>query len=98
MYVRRFSVAFIAGCIIISVFVAYKSYQLASQSQQKIFILTNGKTLEAFAAEKKDNIPGEAKDRVKMFHHYFFTLYPNEKVIHANITKALYLAICLWFT
>ena len=27
-----------------------------------------------------------------MFHHYFFTLDPDEKVIQANITKALYLA------
>jgi conjugative transposon TraK protein len=91
-YVRMFSVAFIIGCIIISLFIAYKSYQLASQSQQKIFILANGKALEAFAADRKDNIPVEAKDHVKMFHHYFFTLDPDEKVIQANITKALYLA------
>jgi conjugative transposon TraK protein len=91
-YVRIFSVAFIAGSIIISLFIAYKSYQLASQSQQKIFILANGKALEAFAADRKDNIPVEAKDHVKMFHHYFFTLDPDEKVIQANITKALYLA------
>ena len=27
-----------------------------------------------------------------MFHSYFFTLDPDEKVIQANITKALYLA------
>jgi conjugative transposon TraK protein len=27
-----------------------------------------------------------------MFHHYFFTLDPDEKVIQSNITKALYLA------
>ena len=38
-YVRMFSIAFIAACTIISLFIAYKSYQLASQSQQKIFIL-----------------------------------------------------------
>jgi hypothetical protein len=66
-YVRLFSVAFISGCIIISVFIAYKSYQSASQSQQKIFMLADGKILEAFAAEGKDNIPAEAKDHVKMF-------------------------------
>ena len=37
-----------------------------------------------------------AQDRggshVKMFHHYFFTLDPDDKVIQSNITKALYLA------
>jgi conjugative transposon TraK protein len=48
--------------------------------------------LEAFAAERKDNIPVEAKDHVKMFHHYFFTLDPDDKVIQANLSKALYLA------
>ena len=91
-YVRIFSIAFIAGCIIISVFIAYKSYQLASQSHQKIFILANGKALEAYSADRKDNIPVEAKDHVKMFHHFFFTLDPDDKVIQSNITKALYLA------
>ena len=91
-YVRMFTIAFIAGCIIISVFIAHKSYQLASQSQQKIFILANGKALEAYSADRKDNIPVEAKDHVKMFHHFLFTLDPDDKVIQSNITKALYLA------
>lgn len=91
-YIRLFSIAFIAGCILISVFIAYKSYQIASQSQQKVFILANGKALEAYAADRKDNIPVEAKDHVKMFHHFFFTLDPDDKVIQTNITKALYLA------
>lgn len=91
-YIRLFSVAFLAACVIISLFIAYKSYQLSSQSQNKVFILANGKALEAYAADRKDNIPVEAKDHVKMFHHFFFSLDPDDKVIQANITKALYLA------
>lgn len=91
-HVRLFSIAFLTGCIIISVMIAYKSYSLAAQSQQKIFILANGKALEAYAADRKDNIPVEARDHVKMFHHYFFSMDPDEKVIQSNITKALYLA------
>ena len=91
-YIRLFSLIFIAGCIILTAFIANKSYQLASQSQQKIFVLANGKALEAYAADRKDNIAVEAKDHVKMFHHYFFTLDPDEKVIQSNIHKALYLA------
>ncbi len=55
-------------------------------------MLLNGKALEAIAGEKKDNIPVEARDHIKMFHYYFFTLDPDDKVIQANITKALYLA------
>ncbi|MEP7376191.1 MAG: conjugative transposon protein TraK [Chitinophagaceae bacterium] len=91
-HIRLFSVAFLAGCIIISVFIAYKSYQLTVDSQQRIYILANGKALEAYSADRKDNIPVEARDHVKMFHHYFFSLDPDEKVIQSNITKALYLA------
>ena len=90
--VRLFSLAVIGLCLILTLFMAYKSYQLATQSQQRIFILANGKALEAYAADRKDNVPVEARDHVKMFHHYFFTLDPDDKVINSNLTKALYLA------
>ena len=90
--VRFFSVGVMAVCLILTLFISYKSYHLASQSQQKIFILANGKALEAYAADRKDNIPVEARDHVKMFHHYFFTMDPDDKVISSNLTKALYLA------
>jgi conjugative transposon TraK protein len=90
--VRLFSIGVMAVCLILTLFISYKSYQLASQSQQKIFILANGKALEAYAADRKDNIPVEARDHVKMFHHYFFTMDPDDKVISNNLTKALYLA------
>lgn len=90
--VRLFSLGVMAVCLILTLFISFKSYQLASQSQQKIFILANGKALEAYAADRKDNIPVEARDHVKMFHHYFFTMDPDDKVITSNLTKALYLA------
>jgi conjugative transposon TraK protein len=34
----------------------------------------------------------EIRDHVKMFHFYFYSLEPDEKVIKTHITKALYLA------
>jgi conjugative transposon TraK protein len=91
-YIRLFSVVFVTACVIISIFIAYQSYNLASQAQKRIYILANGKALEAYSADRKDNIPVEARDHVKMFHYYFFTLDPDEKVIQSNIRKALYLA------
>lgn len=91
-HIRLFSVVFLVGCVVTSVVVTFYSYNLAKKSQQTVFILANGKALEAYASDRKDNIPVEAKDHVKMFHHYFFSLDPDEKVIQTNITKALYLA------
>ncbi len=91
-HIRLFSIIFLASCVLIVFLVVSKSYQLAAQTGERIYILANGKALEAYSAERKDNIPVEARDHVKMFHHNFFTLDPDEKVIQSNIVKALYLA------
>jgi conjugative transposon TraK protein len=91
-HIKLFSYLLIVGCVIISCFALYKSYQAADNAGKHIYILANGKALEAFAADRRDNIPVEAKDHIKTFHHYFFTLDPDEKVITANIGRALYLA------
>lgn len=69
-----------------------KSYQMVRRAEQRIYLLANGKAIEAFSAERKDNIPVEARDHIKMFHHYFFTLDPDQQVIHDHIAQALNLA------
>jgi conjugative transposon TraK protein len=91
-YVRLFTAMIIVACVGLCVFVLYKGYALAAATQSKIYILVNGKALEAFAAERKDNIPVEAKDHIELFHQRFFTLDPDDKAIQATMTKALYLA------
>ncbi|KIA95591.1 conjugative transposon protein TraK [Flavobacterium sp. AJR] len=91
-HVRGFTMLVIIGCILISCFSLYKSFSLVSQMQNKVYILANGKALEAYASDRKDNIPIEARDHVKTFHQFFFTLDPDDKVIKSNVTKALYLA------
>lgn len=91
-HIRSFTLVVIAGSVLISCFALYKSFQIVSTMQSKVYILANGKAIEAFASERKDNIPVEARDHVKTFHLLFFTLDPDEKVIKANTTKALYMA------
>ncbi len=90
--IRTFTMLVISGCILICCFALYKSFSLVYRMQSKIYILANGKALEAYASDRKDNIPVEAKDHVKTFHNLFFTLDPDDKAIQANITKALYMA------
>ena len=79
-----------SGCI--TAYGLHIMYDSVNTSAQRIYILANGKVLEAFAAGRKDNIPVEARDHIKMFHRYFFTLDPDDKVIRANISRALSLA------
>ncbi len=90
--VRLFCMILIAGCLAFSGYIAAKSYALVSKVESRIYILANGKALEAFAGDRKENIPIEARDHVKMFHIYFFTLDPDDKVIQTNLSQALYLA------
>lgn len=90
--VRIFSLVAIICTTGIAGFVTYKSYHLAENLQSHIYVLANGKAIEAFASDRTENIPVEARDHVRTFHHHFFTLAPDEKAIQANITKALYLA------
>ena len=91
-HVRSFTMLVVGGSIIISCFALFKSFSLVSQMQDKVYILANGKALEAYASDRKDNIPVEARDHVMTFHKLFFTLDPDDKVIRTNVTKALYLA------
>lgn len=91
-HIRGFTMLIIAGSVLLSCFALYKSFSLVSEMQDRIYILANGKALEAYSAGRKDNIPVEARDHVKTFHQLFFTLDPDDKAIETNITKALYLA------
>ena len=91
-HIRTFSFCLIVACTVISGYAIYSAHQVVSKAEQKIFVLANGKALEAIASERRDIIPVEAKDHVKMFHRWFFSLDPDDQVIQDHITRALYLA------
>lgn len=91
-HIRSFSFLLILGSIALCCYTIYKSYRIVQETQSKVYILANGKAIEAFSSDRKDNIPVEARDHVRMFHYYFFTLHPDDKVIQTNIKNALYLA------
>jgi conjugative transposon TraK protein len=91
-YVRLFTIVINVGCFCVCLLVVYKSYSLSAATESRIYVLANGKVLEAMASDKKDNLPVEARDHIERFHNLFFSLDPDEKVIQENINKALYLA------
>lgn len=91
-HVRGFTLVVITGCVVVSCFALYKSFSLVSHAQNRVYILAKGKILEGVSSARRANIPVEARDHVRVFHEYFFTLDPDEEVIKAHITKALYLA------
>ncbi|NLR68521.1 conjugative transposon protein TraK [Chitinophaga varians] len=91
-HVRLFTFVLIAACMSIVCFTILESYRMVTKAQERIYILASGKALEALAGERKDNIPVEARDHIKMFHFYFFQLDPDDKLIASHIGQALYLS------
>lgn len=91
-HIRLFSIILIAACVVICCYVVYTSHTTVRKAQEKVYVVANDKLLEAIAADRKDKLPVEIRDHVKMFHFYFFTMEPDDQVIKSNITKALYLS------
>lgn len=91
-HVKLFTMLIVTGCFLLCGFVLYKSYELSAILRDKVYILAGDKAIEAYAADRKDNLGVEAKSHIAIFHTKFFTLDPDEKVINENIMKALYLA------
>jgi conjugative transposon TraK protein len=91
-HIKRFSIIMISLSVLLCALTIYKGFETVSILQSKIYVIANGKILAAYASERKDNIPVEARDHIRTFHEFFFTLSPDEKLIEANVTRALYLA------
>jgi len=91
-YIRLITVIMAVSCLLFNGFVIIVSGRAVARAQEKIYVLAAGKALEAVAADRKENIPAEARDHVRSFHQYFFSLDPDEKVIRSNLARALYLA------
>ena len=90
--IRLVCVLAILGAFAFSGYMALISNRQVMQAQGKVYILASGKAMEALASDRRENIPAEAKDHIKVFHEDFFTLGPDEKLIEANTGRALYLA------
>ena len=89
---RRFYLLIAVASIVCNGFIAWQYFRMADRVEQRILVMPAGKVMEVFAGDRKANVPVEARDHIRTFHQYFFTLDPDEKVITTNIGRALYLA------
>jgi conjugative transposon TraK protein len=89
---RRYTLIVITGSILANCFIAFEYERQLAVAQNRVHILAAGKILTALASDRRDNLSVEARDHIRTFHELFFSLDPDDKVIQANTTKALYLA------
>jgi conjugative transposon TraK protein len=91
-FIRLFSIVFLLGTVCICIYTVFRCTQVLKKGQERVYVLSNSKLLEAMAVERTDSLSVEIKDHVKMFHYYFYTLQPNEDVNKRHVNHALYLS------
>lgn len=91
-HVRLFSFVLLLAATIISCYALYWSFAFASQMQEKVYVLVDGKAIEVTGGSRKENIAVEARRHLKDFHQLFFSFSPDEQAIAHNIKQAFYLA------
>lgn len=91
-HVRLFTAIVTIAFALTNCYTLYWSYQYALSRDRRVYVIINGKALEAASGQRKDNIGVEARDHIKTFHQLFFRLSPDEKAIDDNVKQSLYLA------
>lgn len=72
---------FLAGCIIISISSIWTARCMVEDAQQKVYVLDGNVPILVQRSNMKETLDVEAKSHIEMFHHFFFTLAPDDKYI-----------------
>ena len=73
--------AFLVGCVIISLSSIWTARTMVSDAQKKVYVLDGNVPILVNRTTMDETLDMEAKSHVEMFHHYFFTLPPDDKYI-----------------
>ena len=82
---------FLVGCIIISVSSIWTARTMVTDAQKKVYVLDGNVPILVNRTTMDETLDVEAKSHVEMFHHFFFTLPPDDKYIKYTMEKAMYL-------
>lgn len=84
-------VSVIIGCVIICLSSIWTARGMVADAQQKIYVLDGNVPILVQRTSMEETLDVEARSHVEMFHHYFFTLAPDDKYIQYTMEKAMYL-------
>lgn len=84
-------VSVIIGCVIICLSSIWTARGMVADAQQKIYVLDGNVPILVQRTSMEETLDVEARAHVEAFHHYFFTLAPDDKYIQYTMEKAMYL-------
>ena len=82
---------FLVGCVVISLGSIWTARTMVDDAHRKIYVLDGTVPILVNRSTMEETLDVEAKSHVEMFHHYFFTLAPDDKYIKYTMEKAMYL-------
>ncbi len=82
---------FLLGCIIVSISSIWTARTMVVDAQKKVYVLDGNVPILVNRTTMDETLDVEAKSHIEMFHHYFFTLAPDDKYIKYTMEKAMYL-------
>ena len=85
------SCLFMVGCIIISLGSIFTAKGMVDDAHKKVYVLDGNVPILVQRTTMDETLDVEAKSHIEMFHHYFFTLAPDDKYIKYTMEKAMYL-------
>ena len=80
---------FLVGCIVISISSILTARGMVSDAQKKVYVLDGNVPILVERSTMDETLEVEAKSHIEMFHHYFFTLAPDDKYIKYTMEKAM---------
>ena len=90
--VWRIAIVSVVAFALVSFWAIWRGARSVDQAYGRIYVLANGPTMQATAVDSVENLPVEARDHLRNFHHYFFDLGPDEKAIKTSVDRSFYLA------
>ncbi len=82
---------FLAGCVVVSLSCVFMARGMVADAQRRIYVLDGTVPIMVERTTMDETLEVEALNHVEMFHHYFFTLAPDDKYIRYTLDKAMYL-------
>ena len=82
---------FLVGCIVISLGSIWTARGMVDDAHKKVYVLDGTVPILVNRSTMNETLDVEAKSHVEMFHHFFFTLAPDDKYIKYTMDKAMYL-------
>lgn len=90
--VRRMSLAAVLVSGLVAWCAIYYGSREAERSRKTVYVLYNGAVFQAVASSRDENLGVELRHHLRMFHHDFFDLDPDEKAIKTSVGLSYYLA------